>query len=218
MIIILLGAPGSGKGTQAKMLKNKYNIPQISTGDILRAEVAKGSELGLKAKEIMDAGNLVGDDIILGIIEKRIDEEDCKDGFILDGFPRTIAQADGLKELLGKKSLKLDKVINVDVPDEEVVKRISGRWTCKNCEEIFNTYTKPEQEKGKCDKCSGELYQRDDQKEDVVKDRLNVYKKQTEPLIEYYRNDEHYKENNVFVDIDGTLSINEVFEEILKIL
>jgi adenylate kinase len=212
MILILLGPPGSGKGTQAKMLMQKYEIPQISTGDILRAEVKKGSELGMKAKEIMDSGGLVGDEIILGIIDSRIDEEDCKKGFILDGFPRTIAQADGLKELLEKKSLKLDKVINVEVNDEEVVKRISGRWTCKECEEIFNTYTKPEKEKGKCDKCSGELYQRDDQKEEIVRDRLKVYNEQTQPLIKYYKNEDN------LVDIDGMLSINEVFEEVLKIL
>ena len=194
------------------MLMQKYEIPQISTGDILRAEVKKGSELGMKAKEIMDSGGLVGDEIILGIIDSRIDEEDCKKGFILDGFPRTIAQADGLKELLEKKSLKLDKVINVEVNDEEVVKRISGRWTCKNCGDIFNTYTKPEQEKGKCDKCSGKLYQRNDQKEDVVRDRLKVYKKQTQPLIDFYK-----KEGNL-VDINGLLPINKVFKKILKVL
>ncbi len=212
MIIILLGPPGSGKGTQAKMMVDKYKIPQISTGDILRAEVKKGSELELKAKAIMDAGKLVSDDIILGIIENRISEEDCKKGFILDGFPRTIPQADGLKKLLAKKKLRLKKVINIKVDEEEVVKRISGRWTCRGCEEIFNTYTKPEKRKGICNKCGGELYQRDDQKENVVRDRMKVYKQQTEPLIKYYT-----KEGMV-MDIDGLQEINKVFEDIVDAL
>jgi adenylate kinase len=212
MIVILLGPPGSGKGTQAKMMVEKYKIPQISTGDILRAEVKKGSELGLKAKAIMDAGQLVSDDIILGIIENRISEQDCKPGFILDGFPRTLPQADGLKKLLAKKKLRLNKVINIKVDEEEVVKRISGRWTCKSCEEIFNTYTKPEKKKGKCDKCGGELYQRDDQKEAVVRDRMKVYKQQTEPLIKYYT-----KEGMV-MDIDGLQEIDAVFADIVDAL
>jgi len=218
MILILIGPPGSGKGTQAKMLMRKYNIPQISTGDILRAEIAKGNALGKKVKKIMDAGNLVSDDIVIDIIENRIEEKDCKNGFIFDGFPRTIAQADGLKELLAKKTLRLDKVLNVAINDKEVVKRISGRWTCKGCEEIFNSYTKPEKEKGKCDKCGGELYQRDDQKEEVVKDRLKVYRNQTEPLINYYKNSEDYKNSDVFADIDGMPSIGVVFKAIIKIL
>ena len=166
----------------------------------------------------MAAGNLVSDEIILGIIEKRIEEKDCKNGFIFDGFPRTMAQAEDLKELLQKKGLKLDKVLNVGISDEEVVNRISGRWTCKACGEIFNTYTKPEKEKGKCDKCNGELYQRDDQKKDVVKERLKVYRKQTEPLIDYYENSEDYKGSSVFADIDGMLSIDDVFAAITKIL
>lgn len=210
MILILLGPPGSGKGTQAKMLVEKYKIPQISTGDILRAEVKKGSDLGLKAKAIMDAGKLVSDDIILGIIDKRIDENDCKKGFILDGFPRTIPQADGLKKILAKKKLKLNKVINIAVDDEEVVKRISGRWTCRKCEEIYNSYTKPERKKGACDKCNGELYQRDDQKENIVRDRLKVYKSQTEPLIAYY------KKEGCFADINGLQSMKKVFEDIVN--
>ncbi|MBT4824550.1 adenylate kinase [Candidatus Woesearchaeota archaeon] len=210
MRFVLLGPPGSGKGTQAKMLMKKYNIPQLSTGDILRAEIKKKSKLGNNVKAIIAAGNLVSDDIILNIIEKCDKNGTCRDGFILDGFPRTITQANGLKKLLKKRDLKLNKVININIPDKEVIKRISGRWTCTNCKEIFNVYSKPEKKKGKCDKCSGELYQRDDQKEDVVKDRLKVYKKQTAPLIEYYK-----KEKNL-IDINGILSIKEVFEEILK--
>ena len=218
MIIILLGAPGSGKGTQAKMIMEKYNIPQISTGDILRAEVAKDSELGKQAKEIIDTGKLIGDDLILDIIENRIKEEDCKNGFILDGFPRTIVQADGLKKLLDKNKLKLDKVINVEVDNETVIKRISGRWTCKKCEAIFNTFTNPPKEKDKCDECGHILYQRDDQKEEVVRERLKVYRDQTEPLIDYYKNKDVYKKDNVFVDVDGKLPIDKVFEEIVKVL
>ncbi|MBT4539910.1 adenylate kinase [Candidatus Woesearchaeota archaeon] len=212
MRLILLGPPGSGKGTQANMLKEKYDIPHISTGDILRAEIKKKSKLGLKTKKIMDSGKLVNDNIVLGIIDKCIETGECKIGFILDGFPRTIVQAESLKQSLEKRKIKLNKVINIIVSDEEVVKRISGRWTCKNCGDIFNTYTKPEQEKGKCDKCSGKLYQRNDQKEDVVRDRLKVYKKQTQPLIDFYK-----KEGNL-VDINGLLPINKVFKKILKVL
>ncbi|MFH1439458.1 MAG: adenylate kinase [Candidatus Woesearchaeota archaeon] len=218
MILILLGPPGSGKGTQAKMLMEKYGIPQISTGDILRAEAAKGSELGRKAKEIMDSGKLVSDEIILDIIEKRINEDDCKKGFILDGFPRTIVQADGLKKLLGRNKLKLDKVINVNVKDNIVVERISGRWTCKECEAIFNTFTNPPKKKGICNQCKGELYQREDQKENVVKDRLKVYREQTKPLIDYYKNNDTYKKAGVFAEINGSLVIKKVFETIVKVL
>lgn len=212
MILILLGPPGSGKGTQSKRLMEKYHLPQISTGDILRAEVAKGTELGKKAKQIMGSGKLVSDDIILGIIKNRIEEPDCKKGFIFDGFPRTIPQAEGLKELLKQKRLKITKVLNITLDDEIVVQRLGGRWTCTKCGAIFHTFTNPPKKKGKCDNCNGELYQRDDQKEKAVKERLNVYKRQTEPLIEFY------KKEKLLIDIDGTPPIDEIFGEITELL
>ncbi|MBI4453644.1 adenylate kinase [Candidatus Woesearchaeota archaeon] len=212
MILILLGPPGSGKGTQSKRLMEKYNLPQISTGDILRAEVGKGTELGRRAKAVMDSGKLVSDDIILGIIKNRVEEPDCKKGFIFDGFPRTIPQAEGLKELLKQKRLKITKVLNIHLDDEIVVQRLGGRWTCTKCGAIFHASTNPPKKKGRCDKCNGELYQRDDQKESAVKERLNVYKKQTEPLINFY------KKEKLLVDIDGTPSIDEIFKEITELL
>src|SRR3989338_3320179 len=212
MILILLGPPGSGKGTQSKRLVEKYKLPQISTGDILRAEVAKGTELGRKAKAVMDFGKLVSDDIILGIIKNRIEESDCKKGFIFDGFPRTIPQAEGLKELLKQKKLKITKVLNIILDDETVVQRLGGRWTCTECGAIFHTFTNPPKKKRTCDKCNGELYQRDYQKESAVKERLNVYKRQTEPLIEFY------KKEKLLVDIDGKPQIDEIFKEITELL
>lgn len=212
MILILLGPPGSGKGTQSKRLMEKYKLPQISTGDILRAEVAKQTELGKKAKQIMDSGKLVSDEIILGIIKNRIEEPDCRKGFIFDGFPRTIPQAEGLKELLKQKKLKITKVLNIILNDETVVQRLGGRWTCTKCGAIFHTYTNPSKKKGTCDNCNGELYQRDDQKEKAVKERLNVYKRQTEPLIEFY------KKEKLLVDVDGKPAIGEIFREITELL
>ncbi|WP_456468224.1 adenylate kinase [Archaeoglobus sp.] len=212
MNLIFLGAPGAGKGTQAKMVSEKYGIPQISTGDMLREAVAKGTELGKKAKEYMDKGELVPDEIVIGIVKERLQQPDCEKGFILDGFPRTLAQAEALDEMLKELGKKIDAVINIAVPEEEVVKRIVYRRTCRNCGAVYHLIYNPPKEDNKCDKCGGELYQRDDDKEETVRERYKVYKQNTEPLIEYYR------KKGVLYDVDGTKDINGVWEEIVSIL
>ncbi|MBW1971352.1 MAG: adenylate kinase [Deltaproteobacteria bacterium] len=212
MNLILLGPPGSGKGTQAKMLVEKYDIPQISTGDILRAAVKEGSPMGLKAKEYMDKGKLVPDDVVIGIIEERLKKDDCKKGFILDGFPRTLAQAEALKRLLAKKEIKLDAVISIDVDEEEVIRRLTGRRTCKNCGAMYHIIFSPPKKEGICDKCGGELYQRDDDKEETIRARLKIYKEQTAPLIEYY------KMEGLLKEVQGTGEIKEIFNRIESIL
>ena len=212
MNLILLGAPGAGKGTQAKMISEKYGIPQIATGDMLREAVAKGTELGKKAKEYMDRGELVPDEIVIGIVKERLQQPDCEKGFILDGFPRTLAQAEALDEMLKELGKEIDAVINISVPEEEVVKRIAYRRTCRNCGAVYHLIYNPPKEDGKCDKCGGELYQRDDDKEETVRERFKVYRERTEPLIDYY------KKKGLLYDVDGTKDINGVFEEITKIL
>ena len=184
MNLILLGGPGAGKGTQAKLIVEEYKIPQISTGDMLREAVKQGTELGKKAKEYMDKGELVPDEIVIGIVRDRLKQPDCEKGFILDGFPRTIAQAEALDKMLDEIGKKIDAVINIYVPEEEIVKRIVNRRTCKKCGAIYHLIYSPPKESNKCDKCGGELYQRDDDKEETVRERLRVYKQQTEPLIE----------------------------------
>ncbi len=212
MNLILLGPPGSGKGTQAKLIVEKYGIPHISTGDMLREAVAKGTELGKEAKKYMDAGKLVPDEVVIGIVKERLQQPDCEKGFILDGFPRTIPQAEALDKILEELGKKIDAVINIQVPEEEVVKRIVNRRTCKNCGAVYHLIYKPPKEDNKCDKCGGELYQRDDDKEETVRQRYKVYKEQTEPLVEYYA------KKGVLYNIDGTKSIEEVFAEIDSIL
>lgn len=212
MRLILLGGPGAGKGTQAKKLVEKYNIPQISTGDILREAVKQGTELGQKANEYMDSGQLVPDDIIISIAKERLQQNDCKNGFILDGFPRTIAQAEALDKMLEELSIKLDSVINFKVRDEVIVGRMSGRRTCAGCGEVFNMVTNPPKEEGVCDKCSGELKQRDDEKEEVVRNRLKVYADQTAPLIDFYT------EKGLLKDIDGEQKIDPIFEQLVEFL
>lgn len=189
MIFILLGPPGSGKGTIAKKMVNYWEIPQISTGDILRTNVKKSTELGLKAKAFMDAGDLVPDDLILEMVKDRLSEDDCqKKGFVLDGFPRTIAQAEGLDKLLLSLNKKLTAALQIDVPFEEIKKRISGRRTCFNekCQAIYNIFFNPPEKEGLCDKCGNQVIQRSDETEEVVKNRLKVYDEKTAPLIEYY--------------------------------
>lgn len=212
MNLILLGAPGAGKGTQAKRIVEKYGIPQISTGDMLREAVAKGTELGKKAKEYMDQGKLVPDDIVIGIVRERLQQPDCKKGFILDGFPRTLAQAEALEGMLRELGRKIDAVINVAVPEEEVVKRIVNRRTCRKCGAVYHLIYAPPKVNGKCDKCGGELYQRDDDKEETVRERFRVYRKNTEPLIEFYR------KKGILYDVDGTKDIDGVWKEIEGIL
>lgn len=207
MNIILFGPPGAGKGTQAKKMVDFYGIPQISTGDILRANVREGTELGLAAKSYMDKGELVPDDVLIGIIKNRLKEDDCKKGFILDGYPRTIPQADALAVILKEIQKPIDVVLNLEVPDEELVERISGRLMCKCGASYHRTFNPPKKE-GVCDTCAGEVYQRADDKEEAVQNRLNVYKKQTQPLIDYYA------KQGILVTLDGTKDINEVFEDI----
>ncbi|WP_457591769.1 adenylate kinase [Geoglobus sp.] len=212
MNLILLGPPGAGKGTQAKRIVEKYGIPQISTGDMFREAVAKGTELGKKAKEYMDRGELVPDEIVIGIVRERLSQPDCEKGFILDGFPRTIAQAEALDEMLDDMGRKIDAVINIVVPDEEIMKRIVYRRVCKECGAVYNLIYSPPKQDGVCDKCGGELYQRDDDKEETVRERLRVYKEQTEPLINYY------SQKEVIHDIDGTKDIEEVWKQIENVL
>ncbi len=212
MNLIFLGPPGAGKGTQAKRVVEKYGIPQISTGDMLREAVAKGTELGKKAKEYMDKGELVPDEVVIGIVKERLQQPDCEKGFILDGFPRTLAQAEALDEILKELNKKIDAVINVAVPEEEVVKRITNRRTCRNCGAIYHLIYAPPKVDNKCDKCGGELYQRDDDKEETVRERYRVYRENTEPLIDYYR------KKGILYDVDGTKDIEGVWKEIEVIL
>ena len=198
MRIILVGAPGAGKGTQAEAIKGKYPIAHISTGDILRANVKAGTELGKNAKGYMDAGKLVPDEVIIAMVESRLQEPDCKEGFLLDGFPRTTPQAEALDLLLEKLGIALDAVVELDVDDEVVVQRLTTRPGCKSCGEIYNTLFKPTKVECVCDKCGGEVIQRDDDKESVIRNRLSVFHEQTTPLIEYYRNKE------ILLTVDAT--------------
>jgi adenylate kinase len=186
MNLILLGPPGAGKGTQAKMMVKQYGIPQISTGDMLREAVREGSPMGTKAKGYMDSGSLVPDDVVIGIVGERVAQPDCERGFLLDGFPRTTAQADALQTLLSQQGLNIDHVLSIEVDDEELIKRLPGRRTCRDCQEPYHIIFSPPKNDDKCDQCGGELYQRDDDKEEPIRNRLNTYKRQTEPLIDYY--------------------------------
>ncbi|MCX7857099.1 MAG: adenylate kinase [Deltaproteobacteria bacterium] len=213
MRIVLLGAPGAGKGTVAKMLMEYDGSVQISTGDILRNAVKHGTELGLKAKTYMDRGELVPDDLIIEIIEEKIKAPDCEKGFILDGFPRTINQAERLKDLLKRINLKLDAVINLDVPKEVVLERLTTRRTCSNpeCQEIYNVKSKPPSPDGKCLKCGWPVVQRDDETEEAINKRLEVYNEKTAPLIEYY------KKEGLLHNV-SSLSSEEIVKEIIKIV
>jgi len=212
MRLVLLGAPGAGKGTQAKKLIEKYGIPQISTGDILRKAVADGTPLGKEAKVIMDKGELVPDKIVLGLVEERVKQADCKKGFILDGFPRNTAQAEALDKLLNDLQMPLDSALSVDVPKEDLMKRLTGRRTCKKCQQMYNVYYSPPKKGAICDKCGGELFQRDDDKEETIKKRLDVYDAQTAPLIDYY------SKKGILKSVMGTGSIDEIFTNICNIL
>ncbi len=210
MDFILLGPPGAGKGTQAKLMIDKWNTPQVSTGDILRAAVREGTTLGVEAKGFMDRGELVPDRVVIGIIAERLREEDATDGFILDGFPRTIPQADALQEILDDLGRNIDHVISIEVDDEELVNRLTGRRMCKECGESFHVVFNPSAREGICDRCSGELYQRDDDKEATIRQRLTVYSEQTQPLIAYYEKQGKLRR------IEGTGSIEEIFSRVLK--
>jgi adenylate kinase len=194
MRIILLGAPGAGKGTISALLVEKFGIVQLSSGDLLRAEVKKGSKLGKKAEEFMQKGSLVPDDIILESMRVKLEGSDCANGFILDGFPRTIVQADTLKQMFAEMELNLDAIINLEVPEDILLRRLTSRRTCSNtkCQAIYNIYTKPPKETDKCDLCGSRLIQRDDETEDIIKNRLIVYKEKTQPLINYYSADKKF--------------------------
>ena len=212
MKIIMLGAPGAGKGTQAKMLAAKYGIPHISTGDIFRANISEGTELGKKAKEYMDKGAIVPDELVVDLVIDRFAQDDAKDGYVLDGFPRTIPQAEALDNALQKNNDSVDFAINVDVPDENIVNRMGGRRACVGCGATYHIkYNAPKTE-GICDVCGKELILRDDDKPETVLNRLSVYHEQTQPLIDYYIN------KGIERDVDGTKDMNDVFNDIVAIL
>lgn len=212
MNLILLGPPGAGKGTQAQMIVERYHIPQISTGDILRAAVKEGTPLGKKAKVFMDQGQLVPDEVVIGIIDERLKALDCDPGFILDGFPRTIAQAEALQPILTKIGKSIDHVINIEVNSEELVRRLTGRRTCKNCGAMFHLLFHPSKREGICDRCGGTLYQREDDKEETIRTRLKEYERQTAPLIEYYRR------KSTLRSIQGVGGTDQIFEQIVRVL
>ncbi len=212
MKIIMLGAPGAGKGTQAKMLADKYMIPHISTGDIFRANIKNGTELGKKAKTYMDQGLLVPDELVCDLVVDRVQQDDCAKGYILDGFPRTIPQAEALDAALANIGSKIDYAVNVEVPDENIVRRMSGRRACVECGATYHIVYNPTKEEGICDKCGKELILRDDDKPETVTKRLNVYHEQTQPLIEYYT------KQGALVEVDGTMNMDDVFNAIVKIL
>ena len=212
MKIIMLGAPGAGKGTQAKKIAEKYQIPHISTGDIFRAHIKGGTELGMKAKTFMDQGMLVPDEITIGMLMDRIGQEDCINGYVLDGFPRTIPQAESLTKALAERGEKVDYAINVDVPDENIINRMSGRRACLGCGATYHITFNPPVKEGICDTCGQELVLRDDDKPETVKKRLDVYHQQTQPLIDYYKNAE------VLAEVDGTQPMDAVFQGIVEIL
>jgi adenylate kinase len=208
MRLVLLGAPGAGKGTQAKKLIEKYGIPQISTGDILRKAVADSTPLGREAKSYMDKGELVPDKVVIGLIEERLKQGDTKKGYILDGFPRNTVQAETLDRMLNDLGMPLDFALSVDVPKDDLLKRLTGRRTCKNCQQMYNIYYSPPKKDGICDKCGGGLYQRDDDKEETIRRRLDVYESQTAPLIDYYAKRGKLK------SVIGVGSIEEIFSKV----
>jgi len=210
MNIILIGPPGAGKGTQAKRMIDRLGVPQISTGDMFRAAVKECTAMGLKAKECMDKGALVPDSVVCGMVDERFQKPDCVKGFILDGFPRTLEQAKSLDEILTKMGTKLDHVVVIDVPDDFLVERLTGRRTCKGCNYMHHIKFDPPKKDGVCDKCGAELYQRDDDQEATIRQRLKTYHDQTSPLIEYYG------KANIVRMIDGTKSIEDVQADIKK--
>ena len=212
MNLILLGPPGAGKGTQAESLSNDYDIPQISTGDMLREAIKAGTEMGQKAKSFMDAGSLVPDEVVVGIVADRIQQQDCSHGFMLDGFPRTTAQADALADMLGKQGRKIDHVVCIQADSEELVARLSGRRTCRACMAPYHVKFNPPQKEGVCDRCGGELYQRDDDQEKAIRARLATYENQTQPLIKYY------EKLNLLRPVDGVGGLDEVYSRIKKVL
>lgn len=210
MQVILIGPPGAGKGTQATLLQDRLRLPHISSGDLLRAAVKRKTETGLQAKQYMDRGELVPDGIVVRVIEERVRQRDCSDGFIIDGFPRNVAQAEVLRPILGALDKTVDHVVSITLPREEIIKRLSGRRTCRNCGAMYHIIFDPPVNSGLCNKCNGELYQRDDDQEDTIAARLDVYDRETAPLLEYYR------QRSLLREIDGIGSPEQVFERILS--
>ncbi|MBC1349682.1 adenylate kinase [Listeria welshimeri] len=212
MKLVLMGLPGAGKGTQAEQIVEKYNIPHISTGDMFRAAMKNNTELGKKAKSFMDNGNLVPDEVTNGIVRERLAEDDAKNGFLLDGFPRTVEQAAELENILSDLGTELDAVINIEVDKDVLMKRLTGRWICRTCGKTYHEIYNPPKVAGKCDLDGGELYQREDDKKETVENRLNVNMKQTKPLLDFY------SEKGKLHSINGEQDINDVFVDVEKIL
>jgi adenylate kinase len=212
MNLILLGPPGAGKGTQAKLVAEQFGIPQISTGDILRRAVKDGTPLGQEAQVYMERGDLVPDAVVIGIIEERLTQPDCQAGYILDGFPRTEVQANALAETLGKRGGAIDHVVNIEVSDEELIPRLTGRRTCKECQEPYNVTFNPPQREGVCDKCGGELIQRKDDDEETIRARLGVYREQTAPLVAYY------EKQDLLRTVTGAGAIQEIFDAVCGVV
>ena len=212
MKIVMLGAPGAGKGTQAERIADKYQIPHISTGDIFRANIKAGTELGKKAKSYMDKGELVPDELVVDLVKDRLNQDDCREGFMLDGFPRTVFQAEELDKIMAEKKLSITKVINIDVEPAKLIERIAGRRVCKACGATYNINTKPTAKEGICDVCGGEVYQRADDNRETVENRISVYGSQTAPLVEYY------EKAGLLATINGDQALDSVFSDIVKIL
>ena len=212
MKIVLLGPPGAGKGTQAKSISNRYSIPHISTGDIFRKNISENTPLGIEAKKHIDKGQLVPDEVTIDMVKDRLQQEDCKNGYLLDGFPRTVNQAEALDKFLNLRNLKLDTALLIEVPSGFILERMTGRRVCPSCGASYHIKFNPPVVAGKCDVCGSDVIQRKDDTQETVSERLNVYEKQTQPLIDFY------KEKDLLSVVDGTKGINEVFEEICKIL
>ncbi len=212
MKIIMLGAPGAGKGTQAKLIAEKYHIPHVSTGDMFRMNIKNGTELGMEAKKYMDQGLLVPDELTVRILLDRVAKEDCENGYVLDGFPRTIPQAEVLEDALAKLGDQIDYAINVEVPDENIIRRMGGRRACLSCGATYHIEHVPPRKEGICDQCGQSLVLRDDDKPETVKNRLRVYQEQTQPLIDFYG------EKGVLRNVDGTQDMQDVFQAIVEIL
>ena len=210
--VVLLGPPGAGKGTQAKLLQERFKACQVSTGDILRKAVAEQTPLGKQAAQYIKQGALVPDPLIVNLVAERLQDKDCEKGFILDGFPRTISQAESLDEILTRMGLTLDRVLSVQVPHSVIVQRLAGRRTCKGCGALYHLTLDPPDKEGVCDRCGGELYQRDDDREETITARLKVYETQTAPLMNYYR------ERGLLRDIDGVGKVDEIHSRVIKVL